>query len=164
MIEPWISGSHQDVSPLLRPLLHAFDHARLDLAQWTEGLTTEEIWSTPHGLGSIGFHLRHIAGSADRLFTYVQGAQLSDAQMAALRSEKETGATRDQLLSEIEQVFSRIAKSVLAIEEKTLPEPRGVGRKQLPTTVHGLLVHMGEHTMRHVGEIIVTVRIVKALR
>jgi len=162
MMEPWISGSYAEVNPLLRPLLHAFDHALLDVEKWTEGLTTEQTWAQPLGPGAIGFHLRHITGSTDRLFTYAQGAQLSDGQMEALRREAEPGGTREELLGEMRRTFEGIAQKVRSLDPATLPEARFIGRKRLPTTLHGLLVHIAEHTMRHVGEVIVIARVVKA--
>src|SRR4051812_3766846 len=83
--EPWMRGPIPGVHFLIAPLLYSFQMAREDLAKHTAGLTTEQIWATPHGFGSVGFHLRHIAGSTDRLMTYVDGGQLSEAQMAALK-------------------------------------------------------------------------------
>src|SRR5579863_210332 len=99
LAEPWLRGPIAGVDPLLAPLLYSFQMAREDLAQWTEGLTSAQIWATPHGFGSVGFHLRHIAGSTDRLMTYVEGKQLSETQMAALRAEKDPGASREMLLA-----------------------------------------------------------------
>lgn len=163
MTEPWISGSYAEVDPLVRPLLHCFDHALLDLEKWTEGLTTEQMWARPLGLGAVGFHMKHITGSADRLFTYAGGQMLSEEQMRALRAEEtEAGGSREELLGEMRRMFAGIAQKVRALDPATLREARGVGRKQLPTTVHGLLVHIAEHTMRHVGEAIITAKVVKA--
>ncbi|MFN7934980.1 MAG: DinB family protein [Bryobacteraceae bacterium] len=162
MIEPWMSGSYAEVNPLLRPLLHAFDHALLDLEHWTTGLTTEQLWASPHNLGPIGFHLRHITGSTDRLFTYAEGQALTEAQLQTLKSEMNPGATREELLHEMRQTFDAIAQKVRNIDPATLSEPRYIGRKRLPTTLHSLLVHIAEHTMRHVGQAIVTIRVVKA--
>src|SRR6185295_9336751 len=93
-VEPWMRGPLPGVDTFVTPLLYSFQMAREDLAKHTAGLTTEQIWETPHGFGSVGFHLRHIAGSADRLMTYVSGGQLSADQLAALKAEKEPGATR----------------------------------------------------------------------
>ncbi|MBI3208438.1 MAG: DinB family protein [Candidatus Solibacter usitatus] len=160
MVEPWISGSHADVDALLRPLFHSFEHAKLDLAKWTEGLSTEQMWARPMELGPVGFHIRHIAGSSDRLFTYVLGQQLSDAQMAAMKAEMEPGVSRDELLATLNESLDRIASAAKSLDPATLGEFRGVGRKQLPTTVMGLLVHIAEHTQRHVGEAIVTAKVV----
>src|SRR6266852_8766355 len=94
--EPWLRGPLTGVHPLLSPILFAFQQAREDLASHTESLTDDEIWATPHGLGSAGFHIRHITGSTDRLMTYLQGQQLSDQQMTAVREEdRATGPNRD---------------------------------------------------------------------
>ncbi|HEX5431276.1 MAG TPA: DinB family protein, partial [Bryobacteraceae bacterium] len=78
--EAWMRGPMEGVSPLTAPVLYSFQQAREDLDRFTEGLTPEQIWATPHGFGSVGFHLRHIAGSTDRLTTYLAGRQLSEAQ------------------------------------------------------------------------------------
>ena len=152
--EPWLRGPLPGVDTLVAPLLYSFQMAREDLAKYTAGLTTEQIWATPHGFGSVGFHLRHIAGSTDRLMTYVSDGQLSDAQMAVLKTEKEPGATREMLLAGIDAAFESAERIARALDPARLGEPRGVGRKQLPTTVIGLLVHIAEHTQRHVGQAI----------
>jgi len=152
--EPWLRGPLEGVSPLIAPTLYAFQHAREDLAKWTEGLTTEQMWVSPHGFGSVGFHIRHIAGSTDRLLTYLKGGQLSAEQMAFLKEEKDSGATREALLAEMDAVLTRAEATIRAIDPARLTDPRGVGRKMLPTTVLGLLVHIAEHTQRHIGQAI----------
>lgn len=161
MLEPWISGSHAEVDPLLRPILHAFDHARADLVMWTADLTTAQIWARPFGLAAVGFHLRHIARSTERLFTYAQGMPLTEAQLAAASTEMDAGATRDELLADLDNIFERIARQVRELNPGALRETRVVGRLQLPATVAGLLVHIAEHTMRHVGEAIITAKVAK---
>jgi uncharacterized damage-inducible protein DinB len=128
--------------------------AREDLAKYTAGLTPEQIWATPHGFGSVGFHLRHIAGATERLMTYVSGGQLSDAQLAELKAENESGATREELLAAIDRAFASAEAVARALDPDNLAEPRGVGRKQLPATVIGLLIHIAEHNQRHVGQAI----------
>ncbi len=153
-IEPWMRGPVPGVDALLAPVLYSFQQAREDLAKWTEGLTTEQIWATPHGFGSVGFHVRHIGGSVDRLMTYVKGDQLSSDQMAFLKSEKASGATRDELLSAMDAMLRSAEAVVRGLNPAQLGDPRGVGRKMLPTTVIGLLVHIAEHTQRHVGQAI----------
>jgi uncharacterized damage-inducible protein DinB len=147
-------GPIPGIDAFIAPLFYSFQMAREDLAKYTAGLTTEQIWATPHGFGSIGFHLRHIAGATDRLMTYVAGDQLSDVQMAALKSEKEPGATCEVLLAAINEAFEKAEAAARALEPAHLADPRGVGRKQLPTTVVGLLVHLAEHTQRHIGQAI----------
>jgi uncharacterized damage-inducible protein DinB len=158
MEEPWLRGPIPGVSPLLAPVLACFQHAREDLARHTEGLSTQQIWSAPAGGGSVGFHLRHIAGSVDRLVTYLQGKELTAPQMAALQMEEDPGAAREELLAAIDHAFGAAEAIVRSLDPATLADPRTVGRNRLPTTVIGLLTHLAEHTMRHVGEVIVTAR------
>jgi uncharacterized damage-inducible protein DinB len=150
--EPWLRGPIPGVRVLIAPVLYSFQQAREDIAKHTEGLTTKQIWASPHGFGSVGFHVSHIADSVDRLITYLEGKQLSEAQMAALLTEKEAGATREELLAGMDAAFHRAESVVRAIDPARLPEPREVGRKRLPTTVAGLLTHIAEHTQRHVGQ------------
>ncbi|HEV2199473.1 MAG TPA: DinB family protein [Bryobacteraceae bacterium] len=153
-IEAWMRGSIPGVDPLLAPVLYSFQQAREDLARWTEGLTLDQLWATPHGFGSVGFHLLHIAGSTSRLMTYVLGEQLTAAQFAFLNSEHEPGGTREELIEAIGRAFHQAEKVVRSLDPSKLTEPRTVGRKKLPTTAIGLLVHIAEHTQRHVGQAI----------
>ena len=147
-------GQIPGVHPLIAPALFGFQQAREDLARWTEGLTTEQIWAKPHGFGSVGFHLRHIAGSTDRLMTYLRGEQLSDSQLQFLKSEHEPGASREELLAVMDAVFTRSEDFARSMDPGRLTEAREIGRKRLPTTVLGLLTHIAEHTQRHVGQAI----------
>src|SRR5437867_2238984 len=111
--EPWMRGLIAGLHPLLTPLLYCFQQAREDLAKHTEDLTPQQIWAAPHGFGSVGFHLRHIAGSTDRLMTYLQGRLLNEEQAAALESEKRPdGPSREELLDAMDRVF-RDAESVV---------------------------------------------------
>src|ERR1019366_3427568 len=143
--EPWLRGPIPGVDTFIAPLLYSFQMAREDLAKNTATLTAEQIWATPHGFGSVGFHLRHIAGSVDRLMTYVGEGQLAESQMAALKAEKEPGAAREMLLAEIDAAFAKAEAPARGLDPACLADFRGVGRKQLPTTVIGLLDHIAEH-------------------
>jgi uncharacterized damage-inducible protein DinB len=147
-------GPIEGVSPLTGPILYTFQHAREDLAKFVEGLTTDQIWATPYGFGSVGFHIRHIGGSTDRLITYMRGEQLSPAQLDFLKSEKNAGASGAELLQEMDQFFQRAEASVRALDPTTLSDLREIGRKKLPSTVNGLLVHTAEHIQRHIGQAI----------
>ena len=162
--EAWLRGPISGVDPLTAPILYSFQQAREDLAKYTEGLTAEQIWAKPYGFGSVGFHIRHIAGSTSRLLTYVQGQQLSDAQMAELRAEHEPGATREELLAGLDGAFRRAEKVIRGLNTATLTEPREIGRKRLPATVMGLLTHIAEHTQRHVGQAISAAKLARADR
>jgi uncharacterized damage-inducible protein DinB len=153
--EPWLRGPLEGVHPLLAPTLYGFQQAREDLAKFTEGLTTEQLWATPHGFGSAAFHILHIAGSTDRLMTYLQGRLLSEEQMAVLAAEMNPAHVgREELLHMLDCALRRAEAAVRAIDPVTLAEPRTVGRQRLPTTVAGLLTHIAEHTQRHVGQAI----------
>jgi uncharacterized damage-inducible protein DinB len=159
--EPWLRGPIAGVSPLIAPVLRSLEQAREDLAKHTAELTMEQIWARPAGLPSVGFQLRHIAGSVDRLMTYLQGQSLSEAQLAILKYEMEPGASREELLARVNEVLAEAAARIRAIDPATLADPRVVGRRELPTTVAGLIVHIAEHTQRHVGQAITTAKVSK---
>ena len=152
--EPWLRGPLAETHPLVAPALYGFIQTREDLARHAAGLTTEQVWARPLGLAPLGFHLRHIAGSVDRLTTYLEGAALDDAQLAFLRREMEPGAGLDELLKDIDGALARAERVMRGIDPATFAEPRYVGRKRLPTTVLGLLTHIAEHTQRHLGQAI----------
>jgi uncharacterized damage-inducible protein DinB len=160
--EPWLRGTLGDVPAVPRAVLHALELAKEDLKRWCGGLSDEELNARPGGIAAVAFHLRHIARSIDRLLTYAEGGQLNGEQVAALKAELDSGATRDELFGEIESALARSATRIRAIDASRLDEMREVGKKELPTTVGGLLVHVADHTQRHVGQAITTAKIVKA--
>jgi uncharacterized damage-inducible protein DinB len=161
--EPWMRGPIDGVPTLLAPILYSFQQAREDLAHYTEDITSAQLWARPHGFGSVGFHLRHIAGSTDRLMTYLQGRQLSEAQMDFLKHEHDPGASREELLNAMNTVFERAEAVVRALDVAKVEEPREIGRKKLPTTVIGLLIHIAEHTQRHVGQTISAAKLARSI-
>jgi len=140
------------VDPRLAPILYSFQQAREDLAEHTDGLSADQIWATPFGFGSAGFSPPPYRGQHQRLITYLEGKQLSDAQIEAVKREKDPGATREELLAVIDAAFSRAETIVRAINPASLADTCEVGRMRLPTTVAGLLTHIAEHTQRHVGQ------------
>ena len=151
--EPWLRGSLASVPPLLMPVLFTFAQVREDLTEHVHGLTPEQVWR-PLPDTSLGFHLKHIAGSVDRLVTYLLRSQLSAEQLAALRSEQIPDADLPQLLAAIESSLEAAETKLKTIDPEDLYEPRSVGRRALPTTVLGLIVHLAEHTQRHLGQAI----------
>jgi uncharacterized damage-inducible protein DinB len=163
--EAWLSGAIENVSPLLMPAAHALIQAARDVRRAASDLSGEELRAKPNGAPSIGFHLRHVAGSIDRLLIYARGENLSSEQFAELAAEAEI----DRSSSAAELVGNAVGRIETAIEEirrapeETLFEKRVVGRKQLPTNVFGLLFHIAEHTQRHVGQIIATSKIVRGI-
>jgi uncharacterized damage-inducible protein DinB len=163
-IEPWLSGTHSDVPAVGRAVLHAFDLALDDLTKWTEELTDLEVHARPHGLPAVSFHLRHIARSTDRLLTYAEGGQLSADQLALLKAEQTGSETLAELLAEVEVSFSNAADRVRVLATADFNTFRGVGRKQLPTSIGGALVHVADHTQRHTGQVVTTAKVLKAQR
>ena len=163
-IEPWLRGTHSEVPAVGRAVLHALDLALDDLTKWTEGLTDEEVQAQPLGLPSVAFHLRHIARSTDRILTYAEGGQISAEQLTLLKAEQSGEGSLAALLSEVEVSFSDAADRVRVLASADFNTFRGVGRKQLPTSIGGALIHVADHTQRHVGQVVTTAKVLKTLR
>ena len=162
--EPWLRGTLTEVPAVLRAVLHALELAREDAERWCGDLTGIEVNARPAGLPSLAFQMRHIAGSLDRLLTYAEGGGLNSEQTTALAHEIEMGAMPHVLLRQFGKDIERASQRILALLGADLEEERLVGRKQLPTTLGGLLVHIAEHTQRHVGQLVTTAKVVKASR
>jgi uncharacterized damage-inducible protein DinB len=162
--EAWLRGPIHGVDPLIGALLHSFEQAREDLEHWTQGFSDAEMWERPLGLTPLGFELRHITGSADRLATYLIGGQLTDQQLVELHAEMQPGAGRDELLAKLRETLARVEALARALDPATFTEPREVGRQRLPSTVAGLLTHIAEHTQRHVGQAIILAKVLRAVR
>jgi uncharacterized damage-inducible protein DinB len=164
MTEPWLRGTLTHVDAVRRQVLHALELAAEDVELWCAPLSDEEIEARPLGLPSVGFHLRHIARSLDRLLTYAEGQQLSERQKKALQSEMESEAGREATFMEFAKAMEVSVARVLAISPASYEEARGVGRRMLPSTVGGLLVHCAEHTQRHVGQVVTTAKVLALMR
>jgi uncharacterized damage-inducible protein DinB len=160
--EPWLRGTGQEVPVVQRAVVHALELAGEDLQRWCGGLSHEQINACPAGLPPVAFHLRHIARSLDRLLTYAEGRELSEPQLAALKTEMDPGATRAALFSELNSALAKSTIRVRALDASLFEQIRVVGRKQMPTTVAGLLVHVADHTQRHVGQAVTTAKMVLA--
>ena len=163
ILEVWLRGPVEGIPALLQPVAHSLLQSQEELHRTLSQMAPADIWVTPGGAPSVGFHARHAAGSLDRLFTYARGEQLSVAQRAALAAEGQPDL-RSQivpaLVAEFDAVVERAIEQLKRTDEATLREPRSVGRAQLPSTVLGLLFHAAEHTQRHLGQITTTAKIV----
>ena len=160
MVEPWLRGTLQGVEPVRRAVLHALELVEEDVERWAAELRDEEMFARPAGLPSVGFQLRHMARSLDRLLTYAEGKLLSEAQLAALGSETEAGSAA-AVLQECRAGLQLAMARVRNFRAEQFDEVRVVGRARLPTTIVGLLIHCAEHTQRHVGQMVTTVKVVK---
>lgn len=163
MAEPWLRGPVAGMPAMVMPAAHALMQAAEDIPAAVEGLTEEQLWALPGGAAAVGFHLRHLAGSIDRLLTYARGEMLTDEQMTELDAEivSDSRSARDLARDAVASI-----ERAIDVMRETPPglyvEARGVGRRRLPTTLFGLLVHVAEHTQRHVGGIIATAKVVRA--
>ena len=159
--EVWLRGPLPGIPALLQPVAHALLQAREEVESLMQGFPEDLLWTRPGGVASAGFHLQHLSGVLDRLFTYARGESLDAEQLSRLQAEgMQAGDVRlPDLLSAFRIQVDRSLKQLRIIEEQILTEPRLVGRGQLPSTVLGLLVHAAEHTQRHVGQLLVTVRV-----
>ncbi len=160
MPEPWLRGTLREVPAVARGVLHALQLAQEDMNKWCQPLTEEQLNAQPGGLPAVAFHMRHIARSMDRLLTYAEGQQLNEVQLAALKSEMDAGAGRDILFAELDSAFARSFGRVRGFASADLAAARVVGKRQQPTTLGGLLVHVAEHTQRHVGQAVTTAKLV----
>ncbi|MGE0438867.1 MAG: DinB family protein [Gemmatimonadales bacterium] len=161
--EWWQRGPVDGVPAALQPVAHILLQVNESVGELVGGLGTADWNARPAGVASAAFHVRHIAGVIDRLFTYARGESLSPEQFAALRQE---GAPLAE--GEIDEVMARLAATVdralaelRTVDPTTLGDFRPVGRARLPSTVIGCLVHGAEHAMRHVGQLSVTVRVAR---
>ena len=159
--EPWMRGTHQELDPLRRAVIHALELAEEDVARWCGGLDDEAMFARPAEVAPVAFHLRHIARSLDRLLTYAEDRQLDEAQLAALRTEMDPGSAAE-VLAEFREGVGEAKDRVRSFAPQSYADARGVGRRRLPTTVGGLLIHCAEHTSRHVGQAVTTAKLVSA--
>ncbi|AYA38888.1 DinB family protein [Hymenobacter oligotrophus] len=163
--EVWLRGPLPNMPALLQPVAHALLQAREELEAALLNFPDALLWHRPAGVASVGFHLQHLAGVLDRLLTYARAEQLSPAQLAYLRAEgnpEQATASTAELLQAFDEQVKLALQQLQATDPATLTETRGVGRAQLPSTVLGLLVHAAEHTMRHLGQLLVTARVLQA--
>jgi len=164
--EPWLRGPLPGLSPALQPVATALIGALEDIQAATDALPPEQLWRQPGGAASVGFHLLHLSGSTDRLFTYARGEPLSDAQRGHLASERALPVPPPALTSLVdawEVTVQRALGQLRATADTALDEYRAVGRAQSPSTVRGLLFHAAEHAQRHAGQLVTTARVIRGL-
>jgi uncharacterized damage-inducible protein DinB len=161
--EVWLRGPVAGVPPLLQPVAHALLQAAEEVDALLEGFPEERLWSRPAGVASAGFHLQHLCGVVDRLFTYASGEALQPSQLEALAAEGRPPASGEATAAGLAAAFraqvERALEQLRRTDERSLGELREVGRKRLPSTVQGLLFHAAEHVQRHLGQLLVTVRV-----
>lgn len=164
-LEVWQRGPVEGVPALLQPVAHALLQAVEEVDRYTANFPEELLWERPAGVASVGFHILHMRGVIDRLFSYAKGEALNEEQLEALRQEKEVPAeivTASTLVDALRLQVEKAVEQLKGISESSLKEARALGRKRIPTTVLGLLFHTAEHCQRHVGQLLVTARIMQS--
>ena len=161
-MEAWLRGPIEGVPALLQPVAHALQQAREEAREIVRDFPADKLWARPAGLASAGFHLQHLSGVVDRLFTYARGETLTDEQQEAREAEGRPPASHGsagELLDAFDAQVERALTQLRATPPHTLTDARSVGRQHLPSTQLGLLVHAAEHVQRHIGQLLVTVRV-----
>lgn len=158
--EFWLNGPIENIPALLQPVAHALLQANREVHEIMIDFPGEKLWHKPAGVASVGFHLQHLTGVLDRLFTYAKAESLSAAQLSYLNEEgKHHDVSIEVLVDNFNKQVDACLHQLSTMNENALTQYQAVGRKQLPSTVIGLLFHAAEHTMRHVGQLMVTVKI-----
>ena len=164
-LEVWQRGPLPGIIPLLQPVAHALLQAREEINEYLVDFPMELLWQRVAGKASVGFHLQHLSGVLDRVFTYARAEGLSAFQFEQLAEEgtdSEAGYTVKDLVERFKNQVDVAMQQIKETDESTLTDYRGVGRAGLPSTVIGLLFHAAEHTMRHVGQLMVTAAVLNS--
>lgn len=161
--EVWLRGRLPEIPDLLQPVAHALLQASEDVHQYTREFPDSLLWETCYGRASVGFHLQHLTGVLDRMISYAMGRELSEEQFAALRNEGNSrpGLGVSALVAAFDLKIGQALDVLKTTKEEQLTASRMVGRKKLPSTVIGLLFHAAEHSSRHVGQLLVSISVLK---
>jgi len=163
-MEYWLSGPVENIPALLQPVAHALLQAREEVREALRDFPDKLLWEKPAAAASVGFHLQHLTGVVDRLFTYARAEQLNQQQLEYLKAEGKVDESI-QVSGLLENFSLQVDMALIQLQntrEDSLLDFRGVGRKQIPSNVLGLLFHAAEHTQRHTGQLLVTVKVLNA--
>jgi uncharacterized damage-inducible protein DinB len=158
--EVWLTGPIDGVPPVLQPVAHALLQANDEIHTMLEDFPQSRLWEQPAGVASVAFHLQHIPGVLDRLFSYSSGSSITNTQLKYLSEEglEDPSIKKEALLAKLSEKINQSIEYLKTVDPSTILHERAVGRKKLPSTVLGLIFHAAEHTMRHTGQLLVTVR------
>lgn len=159
-LEVWMRGPIAGIPGLLQPVAHTLLQVAEDVSTYVDQLSPQHLWTKPAGNASIGFHLQHISGVIDRMFTYAESKPLSEEQFDYLYREgiENVEASPTSLVENLHEQIKQSLQKLALIDPDKLTEERFLGRKRIPTTLIGLLFHAAEHAQRHVGQLLVTAR------
>ena len=162
--EYWLSGPVEGIAPLLQPVAHAILQSQREVQDVLQDFPAALLWQRPGAVAPVAFHVQHIAGVIDRLFTYAREEELSTVQWEALQQEgmENSSLTSGLLLQSLHEQVEKALEQLRMTKEESLLHKRYVGRKRIPSNVLGLLFHAAEHVQRHTGQLLVTTRVVLA--
>jgi hypothetical protein len=152
--EAWLRGPIAGEDPVIGHLLRASEQIREDIESALKPLTAGQLWAMPDEMTSAGFHAKHLAGSTERLCTYLDGRQLNAEQLAAIAGERAGTETAAELIARVHRAFELYEARVCGLSPEAFGEIREIGRKRLQTTAIGLSIHIAEHGQRHAGQAI----------
>lgn len=159
MTEFWQRGPIEGINPYLQPAAHAILQAHKETLELLQDFSEKNLWDKPEGKASVAFHLQHMSGVLDRLFTYARGQQLDPDQLNYLKAEgvENTSITLQDLLQHLDQTVDTAINQLKNTGNEEILEPREIGRKRIPSNTIGLLFHAAEHMQRHLGQLLLTV-------
>jgi len=163
--EVWLRGPLDNIPPLTQPVAHALLQAGEEIDNLLSDFPDHLLWLKPAGVASVGFHLQHMTGVCDRLLTYAKEQPLNKDQLIYLKHEEtaiEENASTVLLIGKFHLAVQTVTEFLSTLSEADLTAFRSVGRNKLPSTLIGLLVHIAEHTMRHLGQLLVTAKFLKS--
>jgi hypothetical protein len=160
--EAWMRGSIPDLHPVASHLIRAAQQIREDADAALGDLSPTQIWSDPHGVTSPGFHAKHLAGSTNRLLTYLAGSQLTDEQLAAIPHEGKGHESAAELMALISPAFDRYDEAVRNLSPDAFGDQREIGRKRHPATAISIAIHIVEHAQRHIGGLIAAAKLTRS--
>ena len=112
--EWWQRGPVEGIPAVLQPVAHILLQVRESVDELVAPLTEEDWNARPAGVASAAFHVRHMAGVIDRLFTYARGSALSAEQLASIPlegSELKRGDVANVLASLSGTLFAKYSQN-----------------------------------------------------
>jgi hypothetical protein len=161
--EPWLRGIVAGLDPVVEHLLRASEQIREDVTGAMRDLRTDQVWATPHGMTSAGFHVKHLAGSTQRLCAYLEGRALTAPEIAAIKEESSGTEPAGDLIRQVNQAFDRYERLVRELSADQFGQVREIGRQRLETTAISLAIHIAEHGQRHAGQAISATKLARKI-
>ena len=164
--EFWMRGPVDGVPPLLQPVAHSLLQMNAEFGDCLEAFPSDRLWEKPFQMASVGFHVLHVIGVIDRMFTYGEEKMLSEEQFLYLEEESQEHPelNSQELKNRLNSAVGIAIEKLKSVNILELTETRYLGRKRISVTLIGLLFHSAEHSMRHLGQALVTAKMLTNLQ